>query len=164
MPAVAKAMAQAFGKADAAHAADYEARLATFIASLKPLEEKIAAVRGKYAGAAVTASEPVFGYMAQALGLTMRNEPFQLSVMNDTEPGARDVAAFERDLKEHKVRVMFFNKQASSKIVEHLVALARAANVPVVGVTETAPPGVDYKDWMLQQLNDTEKALAGPSS
>ena len=53
--------------------------------------------------------------MAAALGLTMRNERFQLSIMNDTEPSARDVAAFEQDLKEHKVRVMFYNKQASEQ-------------------------------------------------
>jgi zinc/manganese transport system substrate-binding protein len=59
---------------------------------------------------------------------------------------------------------MFFNKQASSKIVQHLVALARAARIPVVGVTETAPPGLSYQDWMLGQLGDTEKALAGPNS
>ena len=110
----------------------------------------------------VTASEPVFGYMAEALGLTMRNERFQLAIMNDTEPSARDVAAFEHDLKEHKVRVMFYNKQASDKIVQHLVALARAAKIPVVGVTETAPPGLTYQDWMLGELDDTEKALAGP--
>ena len=121
MPAVAKAIEQALSKADPAHADEFKARLATFIASLKPLNEKIAAVRSKYGGAAVTASEPVFGYMAAALGLTMRNERFQLSIMNDTEPSASDVAAFERDLKEHKVRVMFYNKQASSKIVQHLV-------------------------------------------
>jgi zinc/manganese transport system substrate-binding protein len=164
MPAAAKALADAFGKADPAHQADYAARLQTFLDSLKPLAEKIAAIRGKYAGAAVTASEPVFGYMAAALGLKMRNEKFQLSVMNDTEPSARDVAAFEQDLKDHKVRVMFYNKQASDKIVLHLVELARAAKVPVVGVTETIPPGLTYQDWMLMQLTDTEKALAGPSS
>jgi len=164
MPAAAKALADAFGKADPAHQADYAARLQTFLDSLKPLAEKIAAIRGKYAGAAVTASEPVFGYMAAALGLKMRNERFQLSIMNDTEPSARDVAAFEQDLKDHKVRVMFYNKQASDKIVLHLVELARAAKVPVVGVTETIPPGLTYQDWMLMQLTDTEKALAGPSS
>jgi zinc/manganese transport system substrate-binding protein len=164
MPAVAGAIAAALGAADAAHKSDYAARLKTFLASLKPLDDKIAAVRGKYSGAAVTASEPVFGPMAQALGLTMRNERFQLSIMNDTEPSARDVAAFEQDLKDRKVRVMFYNKQASGKIVQHLVALARAGNIPVVGVSETAPPGLSYQDWMLGQLNDTEKALAGPSS
>src|SRR5664280_1664007 len=115
-------------------------------------------------GTAFTASEPVFGPMAEALGLTMRNERFQLSIMNDTEPSARDVAAFEQDLKDHQVRVMFYNKQASSKVVQHLVALARAANIPVVGVTETAPPDLSYQDWMLGELSDAEKALAGRSS
>ena len=102
--------------------------------------------------------------MAAALKLKMRNERFQLAIMNDTEPSARDVAAFERDLKTHKVRVMFYNKQASDKIVQHLVDLARASNIPVVGVTETCPPGLSYQDWMLTQLDATEKALAGPSS
>jgi zinc/manganese transport system substrate-binding protein len=164
MPAVAKALAAALSKVDAPHAGDYSARLTTFLASLKPLEDKIAAVRSKYAGAPVTATEPVFGYMAEALKLKMRNERFQLSIMNDTEPSARDVAAFERDLKEHKVRVLFYNKQASSKTVQRLVDLARTAKVPFVGVTETAPPGLSYQDWMLLQLNDTERALSGPST
>ena len=164
MPAAAKAMAEAFGAADPAHKADYDARLKTFVDSLKPLNDKIAAIRAKFAGASVTASEPVFGYMATSLGLKMRNERFQLSIMNDTEPAARDVAAFEQDLKDHKVRVMFFNKQASDKAVERLVNLARKSRIPVVGVTETAPAGLNYQDWMLGELNDTEKALAGPSS
>jgi zinc/manganese transport system substrate-binding protein len=62
------------------------------------------------------------------------------------------------------VRVMFYNKQASDEIVRHLVDLARACNIPVVGVTETAPPDLSFQDWMLKQLDDTETALAGPSS
>jgi zinc/manganese transport system substrate-binding protein len=164
VPAVARALAAALAKADPAHAADYQARLAAFLASLKPVNDKIAAIAKKYRGAAVTASEPVFGYMAAALGLTMRNEKFQNAIMNDTEPSARDVATFEQDLKEHKVRVLFYNKQASDKIVQHLVAIARAAKVPVVGVTETIPPGLSFQDWLLSELTDTEKALAGPNS
>jgi zinc/manganese transport system substrate-binding protein len=164
MPAVASALAAALAAADPAHKDDYAARLKTFLASLAPLNEKIAAIRGKYAGAAVTASEPVFGYMADALQLKMYNEPFQLAIMNDTEPSARDVAAFERDLKTRTVRVLFYNKQASNNVVRHLIDLARASNVPVVGVTETAPPGVSYQDWMLMQLDETQRALAGPSS
>jgi zinc/manganese transport system substrate-binding protein len=164
MPAVAQAIATELSNADPAHKSGYTARLATFLASLKPINEKIAALRAKFAGAPVTASEPVFGYMAGALGLKMRNESFQLSVMNDTEPSARDVAAFEQDLKDHKVRVLFYNKQAANKIVQHLVGLAHAGKIPVVGVTETAPPDLSYQAWMLGQLGDTEKALAGPSS
>jgi zinc/manganese transport system substrate-binding protein len=131
---------------------------------LTRVNEKIAAIRGKFAGTTVTASEPVFGYMANALGLKMRNERFQLSIMNDTEPSAHDVAAFQDDLKTHKVRVMFYNKQASNKAVQTLVDLAHASKIPVVGVTETAPPGLSYQEWMLTQLNETEKALAASSS
>jgi zinc/manganese transport system substrate-binding protein len=164
MPAVASALAAALAAADPAHKDDYAARLETFVASLEPLNEKIAAIRGKFAGIPVTASEPVFGYMADALKLTMRNERFQLAIMNDTEPSARDLAAFERDLKTHQVRVLFYNKQAQNNIVQHLVDLARASNIPVVGVTETAPSGASYQDWMLMQLDETQRALAGPSS
>ena len=164
MPAVANALAAALIAADPAHKEDYTARLKTFLASLEPLNEKIAALRGKYAGDAVTATEPVFGYMADALKLQMRNDRLQLAIMNDTEPSARDIAAFERNLKTRKVRVVFYNKQASSNIVQHLLDVARASNIPVVGVTETAPPGVSYQDWMLMQLDEVQRALAEPSS
>jgi zinc/manganese transport system substrate-binding protein len=60
--------------------------------------------------------------------------------------------------------VLFYNRQASDKIVQHLVNLAHASNIPVVGVTETCPPGLSYQNWMLSQLGATETALAGPSS
>jgi zinc/manganese transport system substrate-binding protein len=164
MPAVAGAVAAALAKADPTHADEYDARLKTFLASLAPINEKIAALRAKFAGVAVTATEPVFGYMADALKLKMRNERLQLAIMNDTEPSARDVAAFERDLKSHKVRVLFYNKQASNKLVQHLVDVARAANIPVVGVTETCPADVTFQDWMQGQLDATDHALASPSS
>ncbi|MGA8611733.1 MAG: zinc ABC transporter substrate-binding protein [Xanthobacteraceae bacterium] len=164
MPAVATALATAFTAVDPIHNDDYSARLKTFLASLEPLQQKIAALRSKYAGVPVTASEPVFGYMATALGLEMRNQDFQLAVMNDTEPSASEVAAFESDLKTHKVKVMFYNKQASDDLVTHLVALARASHIPVVGVTETCPPGMSYQDWMMSEVDNAAKALAGPSS
>jgi zinc/manganese transport system substrate-binding protein len=164
MPAVAKELAAVLAKADPAHSDDYQAGLATFLSALKPIDEKIASIRKKFAGVAVTASEPVFGYMAAALGLKMRNEKFQLAIMNDTEPSARDLAAFEQDLKQHKVRLMFYNRQTSEKIVQRLVNGARASKIPVVGVTETVPPGMKFQDWMLRTLDETEEALAKPPS
>jgi zinc/manganese transport system substrate-binding protein len=164
MPAVAAALATTLSAIDPAHKDDYAARLKAFLASLAPLNQKIAAIAGKYAGTPVSATEPVFGYMAAALRLTMRNASFQLAIMNNTEPSARALARFEDDLKTHQVRVMFYNTQASDRLVRRLVDLARAANVPVVGVTETCPPGLTYQAWMLRQLEATERALAGPAS
>ena len=164
MPAVAGAVASALAKADPAHADDYAVRLKTFVASLAAINEKIATLRAKFAGVAVTATEPVFGYMADALALKMRNERLQLAIMNDTEPSARDIAAFERDLKTHKVRALFYNKQASNKLVQHLVEVARASNIPVIGVTETCPADLTFQEWMQGELDASGRALASPSS
>jgi len=164
MHAVGPAVASALAAVDPAHGGEYGVRLKTFAASLEPIDEKIAAMRGKYADLPVAATEPVFGYMAAALKLNVHNARFQLAVMNNTEPSARDLAAFEQDLRMHRVRAMFYNKQATDKLVQHLVDLARASKIPVVGVTETCPPGLSFQSWMLDQLDAVEKALAGPSS
>lgn len=140
MPAVAAALTERLAAADPAHAAEYASRLQDFRASLRPLNQKIAALRASYAGVPVTATEPVFGYMAAALHLTMLNQHFQLAVMNNTEPSAGDLAAFERSLKLHAVRVLFYNRQASDNLVRHLVDLARAAKIPVVESPKPARP------------------------
>jgi zinc/manganese transport system substrate-binding protein len=164
MPAVATAIADALSAADPTHKDEYAARLKIFLASLAPLNEKIAAIRDKYAGVRVTASEPVFGYMAAALKLKMEDGLFQAAVMNDTEPGANEFALIEGDLKMSHVRVLFYNKQTTNNLVQHLVEIARMANIPVVPVTETCPPGLSYQNWMMNELSATEKALAGPNS
>jgi zinc/manganese transport system substrate-binding protein len=164
MPAVAKTVAQAFAKADAAHAGDYAARLAATLRSLERIAQRVVQIKVKHAGAAVTATEPVFGPMAAALGLTMRNQRFQLAMMNDTEPSARDVASFENDLKQHKVKLLLYNAQVSGKLTLRLLDIAKAAKVPVVGVTETQPANLSFQDWMLGELDALDKALAGPSS
>jgi zinc/manganese transport system substrate-binding protein len=163
MPTVARALADAFSKADPGHAEDYAARLQTFMASLESVTSKIQEIRSKYPGVAVAATEPVFGYMAAALGLKVRNERFQMAVMNDTEPSARDIAAFERDLREHEVKALLYNKQTGTKLAQHMLDIARNSHVPVVGVTETEPAGMSYQEWMLTQLGDLQKALAQPS-
>jgi zinc/manganese transport system substrate-binding protein len=164
MPAVATAVAAQLAAIDPTDKTDFDANLATLDASLKQVADKVAAIKAKYAGAEVTATEPVFGYMAAALGLKMRNESFQLSVMNDTEPSARDTAAMESDLKNARVKVFFYNSQVTDPLTERLLKFANAAHVPVVGVSETEPSGKTFATWMLDQLDATEKALAGPST
>jgi zinc/manganese transport system substrate-binding protein len=159
MPAVAKALAEALGNTEPAHKAEYDLRLRSFLASLRPLDKKIADMRAKYAGIAVTATEPVFGYMANAIGLTVRNERFQMAAMNDTEPAARDLAAFENDLRNANVNVLLHNKQVTSSLASRLITIARRANVPVVGITETEPANADYVDWMKGQLDELDQAL-----
>lgn len=164
MPAVAKAIAAALSQADGAHAATYASRLEATLAKLAQIGARVAHLKTKHAGKPVTATEPVFGPMAAALGLTMRNERFQLAMMNDTEPSARDVAAFENDLKERKVKALIYNSQVSEKLTERLLAVAKKSKVPVVAVTESMPANVSYADWMLAELDALDRALSGPNS
>ncbi len=163
-PAYVKAAAHAVAvkliESDPANKTDYENNAKTFNESVKPLEEKISALRQKYSGQKVAASEPVFGYMAGRIGLQVAEEKFALAVMNNTEPSASAVAGFERDLKEHKVKVMLFNAQASEPAVQRLVQIAKDNKVPIVGVSETEPAGKTYQEWMLSQLDVLDKALA----
>jgi zinc/manganese transport system substrate-binding protein len=137
----------------------YEQRLARFEASMHPIEAKIGELRQRLAGTPVTATEPVFGYMFDVLGMQVRNMPFQMAVMNNTEPGASDVAAFENDLRTHQVRLLVYNSQASDPIATRMEKLARASRIPVVGATETEPPGKTYQAWMMSELDAVDRAL-----
>jgi zinc/manganese transport system substrate-binding protein len=159
--AVAKKLSEELGSIDPPHKADYEKGFVTFVESLKPVEAKIAEMHKKYSGAPVIATEPVFGYMAELLGLKVHNEKFALAVMNNTEPSASDVAAFENDLKSHKVKVMLYNAQASELALQRLVQMAKDEKIPVVGISETEPPNATYQEWMSSQLDALEKALSG---
>jgi zinc/manganese transport system substrate-binding protein len=164
MPAVARAVSAALASADPAHKAAYDANLAKFLDSLKPIADKVAALRSQYAHVSVTATEPVFGYMSDAIGLDMRNQRFQLAAMNDTEASASDIAAFERDLRERRVRALIYNSQATEALTKRMLKLAQQSDVPTVSVTETQPAGKNYQQWMLAQLDALGNALAAGSA
>jgi zinc/manganese transport system substrate-binding protein len=73
------------------------------------------------------------------------------------------VAAMETDLRQHRVRVLFYNSQATDAAAQRLLKIAQESRIPVVGVTETEPAGKTYQKWMLDQLDAVERALANHS-
>ena len=159
MPAYARALSAMLARRDPANAADYAARLDQVLAAVAPVAVRAAALKSRYAGTPVTATEPVFGDMASALGLDMHGQHFQLAVMNDTEPAVSDVALMEQDLRHRRVRLLFFNSQATNSAAQRLETVARQAGIPVIGVTETEPHGQDYTQWMLAALDAVDHAL-----
>jgi zinc/manganese transport system substrate-binding protein len=159
MLAAARALADALAAEDPGHQADYQQRVAAFEASLQPMREKVTALRRRLAGTPATATEPVFGAMFAALGMEVRNQRFQLAVMNDTEPSAGDIAAFEKDLRTHAVKLLVTNSQASDRIAMRMERLARASHIPIVRVAETEPPFKTYQSWMTDVLDAVDRAL-----
>src|SRR5262249_10541186 len=71
MPRAAQAVAAALVELDPGHAAAYTSNLTTFLDSLKPVNYEVAALKQRYAGVPVAFTEPVFEYMADAIGLSV---------------------------------------------------------------------------------------------
>jgi zinc/manganese transport system substrate-binding protein len=112
----------------------------------------------------VTATEPVFGYMADALGFKMLNYDFQIKIMNDAEPTADQTAAFEKSLTSRTAKILFYNSQVADPTTDRIQQIARKSGVPVVGVTETQPPDQkSYVGWMLHELDGVQAALPATS-
>ena len=159
MSALAKALSDTLSIEDPAHRAGYEGRLVRFEESVRPILAKIGELHRRLAGTSVTATEPVFGYVFDALGMQVRNRAFQLAVMNNTEPSASDVAAFESDLKTHQGKLLIYNSQATDPIADRMRKIAKASGVPLVGATETEPAGENYQGWMTSVLDAIDQAL-----
>ena len=134
--------------------------LADFQEEMSKMSAKIAEIKSARHGTPVTATEPVFGYMAAALGFKMENTGFQLAVMNDTEPAFQQTADFEKSLREKSVKILFYNSQVADPATERMRNIAKESGLPVIGISETQPTEAkDYVDWMLAELNSVEAAL-----
>jgi zinc/manganese transport system substrate-binding protein len=164
MLAYAAVLTEVLAAIDPAHATDFRQRLAQFQTAIQPVQSKIAMLRDRLACTPVTATEPIFGYMFDSLGMRSRNQSFQLSVMNNTEPSASDIAAFENDLKTRQVKLLVYNSQATDPTADRMQGIAKAAGVPVVGATETEPKGLNYQSWISSELDAVDKALPPYSS
>jgi len=120
MKTFAAVLANRLAALDPAHQTEFADNLHIFTASLQKIELQSRDFAVAHPHVRLTASEPVFGYMAANLGAEMMGQAFQLAIMNAVEPSVSDVAAFEKSLKNHEVKAMLYNAQASSPSVERL--------------------------------------------
>lgn len=142
----------------------YASRAGEFEISLFPVWELQRSFKESQPGLTVTATEPVFGYMARDCGFKMLNGEFQIAVMNDAEPSASLTAAFEKSLTSHAAKILFYNSQVTDPATERLKQLATKNGMPIVGVTETQPADEkSYADWMLHTLQKVKAAATTPA-
>jgi zinc/manganese transport system substrate-binding protein len=60
----------------------------------------------------------------------------------------------------HRVKVLLYNSQAVSPITTQIKSAAQAAGIPIVGVSETLPPGKSFQQWQISQAQALQRALA----
>lgn len=159
IPTYAEKLADTLSQIDPAHRKYFQKQLMNFNQSYQPVFEIIKNLKQHFNNTPVIATEPVFNYMAEAIGLKMHGEGFQLSMMNDVPPTFSQVKQFEDDLRQHSVRIFIFNDQVINPSINRMLAIAQEEKIPVVGVSELMPINLTYIQWIMQELIHLENAL-----
>jgi zinc/manganese transport system substrate-binding protein len=134
---------------------------AEWTAALDEFDALVAQTRAETAGVSFAATEPVFEYLADAIGLEDQTPSgWKNAVANETEPGPADVAAFESLLQGGSVSLLIDNPQTAGPITERLRSVATDAGVPVVEISESRSEDHDsFLQWQTAQLQAIASAL-----
>jgi zinc/manganese transport system substrate-binding protein len=152
-----------FKKLDPADSTYFDTqRTQVLTVNLKGYFDAITAIKTRYAGTPVGASESIFAPLAQALGLKLVTpEAFLNAISEGTDPTAQDKALIDGQIKNHLIKVYVYNTQNATPDVQAQVNAARKAGIPVASVTETlTPAGASFQDWQTAQLTRLAAALA----
>jgi zinc/manganese transport system substrate-binding protein len=122
----------------------------------------IAAIRQRYAGVPVGASESIFAPLAEGLGLKLLTPAGLLNAVSEgTDPTAADKSTADSQVRSRQIKVWVYNSQNSTPDVQRLTSEARSAGIPVVTITETlTPASASFQDWQSRQLRALQSALA----
>lgn len=159
MPVFAKTLTLALSKLDPANEKTYQKNLQVFLKQSTAYQEAVATVRKQVAGMSIAATEPVFGYLAAALGLKVLDQKFQWDLMNGTDLSPSEVSKFIRELNTKAVKLLVYNSQVIDPTTVNIRTLALKDHIPVVGVSETMPPKQHYYSWMYSELTAVASAL-----
>jgi zinc/manganese transport system substrate-binding protein len=159
---VVGAIVAAFDRADPAGARYFAARSHLFeTVRLARYDALRAEIRRRFAGVPVGYSESIFAPLGRNLGLRLLTPPsFAKAVAEGTDVSAQDKATVERQAREHLIKVWVVNSQNITPEVQQVDALAEAAHIPIVTITETlSPPTLAFEQWQVAQLLRLRAAL-----
>jgi len=151
----------ALSDVDPDNADTYEANGADFAEQVQGLISSEEEARSSTDGAGVAITEPVPGYVLDALGAENRTpEEFSEAI---EEGGDVAPAVLQETLDLFtggQVQALVYNEQTTGAETEQVLAAAEAAGVAVVPVTETLPEGEDYVSWMQGNIDAIAAALS----
>ena len=130
---------------------------------LKDYHDTVSAIKAKYSGTRVGATESIAAYLADGTGLNLVTPSSYLKAISEgTDPSAADKAEVQNEIASRSIKVFIFNSQNSTPDIQGLVDKATAQGIPVVKITETlAPATATFQDWQTAQLKDLLHALGG---
>lgn len=158
---VADQLAKDLGAVDSADASTFTSNAAAFNAKIDALIAKLDAVKAQHAGQKIAVTEPVPLYMTEAAGLQNATpKEFSEAIEEGADPSAAVVNETLGLFTDKTVQLLLANSQTESPATRQVEQAATAAEIPVEGVTETLPVGVDdYVAWQSQQIDTLAKDL-----
>jgi zinc/manganese transport system substrate-binding protein len=148
---------------DPADAAAFDHSAQAFLTTgLKQYHDLIAAIKAKYSGTPVGATESIFSSLAPALGLNLVTPYSYLKAVSEGEDiSAADEATVEQQIKQKQIKVLIYNSQNTPNNIQALINRARDNHIPVATITETLTPATaSFQDWQSAQLQGIQSALA----
>src|SRR5260221_996356 len=129
---------------------------------LKQYHDLIGAIKAKYSGTRVGATESIFSYLASALGLNLVTPYSYLKAVSEGQDiSAADEATVEQQIKQKQIKILVYNSQNTPNNIQKLINLGKTNHIPVATITETLTPvTASYQDWQSAQLQGIQTALA----
>ena len=148
---------------DPADASAFDQSAQVFLTTgLKQYHDLIAAIKAKYSGTPVGATESIFSYLAPALGLNLITPYSYLKAVSEgLDISAGDQATVEQQIKRRQIKMLVYNSQNTPNNIQAVIALAKANHIPIATITETlSPANVSFQAWQSTQLQGIQQALA----
>jgi zinc/manganese transport system substrate-binding protein len=161
MQKLVEKMAAEFSLLDPDGATGYSDRATQLAEELQVIADREAAVAATLGGASVIVTEPVPGYMLDALGLKdLTPAGFSEAIENETDVPARVLTQTLDLVSSGDVLAVVYNEQTTSPQTELVAHAATVAAIPVVPVTETlTEPAAGYIAWLSNAVERVAKAV-----
>jgi zinc/manganese transport system substrate-binding protein len=129
---------------------------------LATYDATIAAIKDKYGGTPVGASESIFAMLAPSLGLDLITPPsFLKAISEGTDVSVADKETIDTQIRDHRIKVYVYNSQNVTPDVQAQLQEVKAEHIPYATITETLQPAsATYQAWQTRQLLGLEAALA----
>jgi zinc/manganese transport system substrate-binding protein len=130
--------------------------------ALAPYDDAVEAIKAKYRGTRVGASESIFAMLAPSLGLDLITPPsFLKAVSEGTDVSVADKETIDSQIRDHEIKIYVYNSQNVTPDVQAQLHEVKAEHIPFATITETLQPAnTTYQAWQTRQLLGIETALA----
>lgn len=138
----------------------FEENLVAFLDNIELLSDRTASLSSGVNGSGFVSSEPIADYLLDFIGLeNITPSSFADAIEEERDLSPKVLLEVQNLLKSGTPRLFVVNIQTSSSQIEALTELAVANKVSVIEVSELMPEGLNYFEWMSENLNQIEAAL-----